>query len=70
VVEGLDLLGLRRDHVDMSAGLLDRLARLGELDLLNALIGHQQRDALALQFFRHKSRLLRLRFLLRRIPGH
>jgi len=51
VVERLDLTGLGSEELDLRPGLLDGLERLGELDLLDAFVGHQERDALALQFF-------------------
>ena len=53
VVERLDLAGLGRDQVGLGARRLDRLARLGQLDLLDALVGDEERDPLALQFVSH-----------------
>ena len=57
VVEGLDLAVLERDQLRRPAGLLDRLPRLGQLDLLDALVGGEERDLLALQFSQPWSRL-------------
>ncbi len=53
VVERLDLARLGRDQVGLGAGVLDRLARLGQLDLLDALVRDEERDPLALQFISH-----------------
>ena len=43
----------------LSAGLLDRLPRLGQLNLLDALVGDQERDALAFDPVTHSQFLLR-----------
>src|SRR4051812_19646089 len=48
VVEGLDLAGVEADELGARAGLLERLARLGQLDLLDA-VGGEDRDLLAVQ---------------------
>jgi hypothetical protein len=55
VVEGLDVVIGDRDQLRRSARLLDRLPRLGELDLLDPL-GRQERDLLAFQFISHGRR--------------
>jgi hypothetical protein len=52
VVEALDLAVLGRDQVGGRAGLLDRLAGLGVLDLLDA-VGSEERDLLTLQLASH-----------------
>jgi hypothetical protein len=57
VVEPLDLARLQRDQVGGAAGLLDRLARLGVLDLLDP-VGGQERDGLALKLACHSCFLL------------
>ena len=49
VVHRLDLSGFQRDQLGCGAGVLDRLARLLELDPLDA-VGGEDRDLLALQF--------------------
>src|SRR3954451_20674097 len=48
VVEGLDLAGVEAEELGARAGLLERLARLGQLDLLDA-VGGEDRDLLAVQ---------------------
>jgi hypothetical protein len=52
VVEALDLASLQRHQVGGATGLLDRLAGLGVLDLLDA-VGCEERDGLALQLACH-----------------
>ncbi len=52
VVEALDLALLGRDDLDFGAGLLQSLHRLGELDLLEAVGGHDG-DLLALKLSGH-----------------
>jgi hypothetical protein len=47
VVEALDLAGLQRHQVRGGAGLLDRLAGVGVLDLLDS-VSCQKRDLPAL----------------------
>jgi hypothetical protein len=49
----LHLAGLGRDQLGRGALALDGLPRLGELDLLGALGGHEERDSLALQLVCH-----------------
>ena len=49
VVEGLHLAVVGREQLGRGAGLLDRLPRLGELHLLDALRGDEERDALAIE---------------------
>jgi hypothetical protein len=49
VVEGLDLAGLGREQLGLAASLLDRLPRLGQLDLLGALGGDEECDSLVLE---------------------
>ena len=49
VVEGLDVAGLRGEQLGLRARRLDRLARRGQLDFLDALVGGQEGDLLALQ---------------------
>jgi hypothetical protein len=51
VVEGLDAAGLQADQLGLGAGVLDRVARAGQLDLLDA-VGGQDRDPLAVQLLR------------------
>ena len=53
MIEGLDLARRRGDEKRLGAGLLDRLARLGQLDLLDALLGYEKCDPLALQLCSH-----------------
>jgi len=48
VVHTLDLAGLERDQLGRGAGLLERFARFGQLDLLDA-VARQHRDLLALE---------------------
>src|SRR3954454_22125125 len=52
VVEALDLAALEADEVSLRTGVLERLARLDELDLLDA-VGCEDRDLLAVQLARH-----------------
>jgi hypothetical protein len=54
VVEALDLARLEGHQLDLGAGLLDRLAGLGVLDLLDT-IGGKERDLLPLQLAGHVS---------------
>ena len=51
MVERLHLLRVAAgdEQVRVAAGLLDGLPRLGELDLLDALLGDQERDLLAFE---------------------
>jgi hypothetical protein len=49
VVEGLDLIVFRSEQIDLGAGLVQRIARAGELDFLDPLVGDEDRDSLALQ---------------------
>jgi hypothetical protein len=53
VVERLDLAGLGGDQLGRAARVLDRLPRFGQLDLLDALVGDEERDALALKLVCH-----------------
>jgi hypothetical protein len=53
VVEGLDLARVGRDQLGRATRVLDRLPGLGQLDLLDALGGDEERDPLALQLARH-----------------
>src|SRR5439155_13445163 len=53
--EHLDVTLLGRDQLDGRARVLERLARLGVLDLLDALVGGEDRDALALEVVGHRS---------------
>lgn len=48
MVEALDLAFLERDELRLGAGVLERLARLDELDLLEHVRG-EDRDSLAVQ---------------------
>jgi hypothetical protein len=52
MVEALNLAGFQRHQVGRRAGMLDRLAGLGVLDLLDA-VGGEERDLLALQLASH-----------------
>src|SRR6266508_2395917 len=52
VVEPLNLAFLDRDQFELRAGLLERLPRLGELDLLDH-VRREKRDFLALQLVGH-----------------
>ena len=52
VVEALEVARLEREQLDGGALGLDGLARLGQLDLLDAL-GGEDRDGLALKFVSH-----------------
>ena len=53
VVEGLDLARLGGEQLGLAALALDRLPRLGQLDLLDALGGDEERDPLALKLVGH-----------------
>ena len=53
VVEGLDRFLDGGDQVDLSAGLADGPGGLGQLDLLDALVGDEEGDPLAGQLFAH-----------------
>ena len=53
VVPAFDLAFLRGKYVDLGAGLLQRFFRPGQFDLLET-IGHQYRDALAIQGIGHE----------------
>src|SRR5439155_1081514 len=55
VVEHLDVTLLGRDQLDGRARVLERLARLGVFDLLDSLVGGEDRDALALEVLGHRS---------------
>jgi hypothetical protein len=60
VVERRDLAGLQRDQIGLCACVLERLARLDELDTLDHLRG-DDRDPLALQrLISHPSSLVRV----------
>src|SRR5690606_29201141 len=63
-----DLAGLGRDQLGVRTRLVQRLARLGELDLLDALRG-QDRDSLALDVSRHEVLASRLQMTRRESPG-
>jgi hypothetical protein len=54
VIEGLDLAGFRGEQLGFGAGLADRAQRLGQLDLLDALVGGQEGDFLSLQAVGHR----------------
>ena len=58
VVEALDLAGLQRHELRLSAGFLHGLPRLRQLDLFDH-VGREERDLLALQLVRHGSSLRR-----------
>jgi hypothetical protein len=47
VLEGLDLATLGRDQLGFSSRLLNRRARLGQLDLFNTLLRDEERDLAA-----------------------
>jgi hypothetical protein len=49
MVERLNLARLGSDQVGRRAGLLDRFARRGQLDLLDALLRDQERDRPSIQ---------------------
>ena len=69
VVEALDLALLERDQLRRAAGLLDRLPRLRQLDLLDH-VGGEERNALALQLVSHEKPLSLVRARLgSRWPG-
>jgi hypothetical protein len=53
-MERLSLAGLGRQQLGTSAGVLDRLPGLDELDLLHALVGHHERDPPAVKPIRHE----------------
>src|SRR3954447_5006982 len=53
VVEALDLAALERDQLGLAALGLDRLPRLGELNLLDALVRHEERDPLDIELAGH-----------------
>ena len=53
VPERLDLAVLGGDQLGSAAGLLDRLPRLGELGLLDALVRDDERDASVLELRGH-----------------
>ena len=55
VIEGLDLSALRGDQLWLAAGLLYVLPGSGELDLLHALVRHQECDSPALDLVSHVS---------------
>ncbi len=52
MVETLDFAVLERNDIDLGAGLFQRLERLGQLDLFEAVGGHDG-DLLALQLSWH-----------------
>jgi hypothetical protein len=52
-LECLRLTRLRRHEHRLAAGSLDGLPRLGQLDLLGAFVGDEERDATVLQFVGH-----------------
>jgi hypothetical protein len=49
VVEGLNLVVLGSEQLDLGTDLPQRLARAGQLDFLDPLVGDEDRDFLALQ---------------------
>ena len=53
VVAALHLACFRRDEDGFAAGLLDRSPRLGELDLLDSIVGDQEGNPAALQLVGH-----------------
>jgi hypothetical protein len=53
MVEGLDLALLRSNEVDLCAGVSNGAQRLGELDLLDALVRDQKRNLFSLQLVSH-----------------
>ena len=54
MVETLCLARLRGNQLGVATSLLDRLPRLRQLDLLDALVRDQKRNSLAVQLFRHR----------------
>jgi hypothetical protein len=57
VVEGLHLAGFRGEELGLGAGAANGLQRLGQLDLLDALVRGQKRDLLSTQLLRHRQLL-------------
>jgi hypothetical protein len=49
VVERLDLIRFGREQINLGARVAQGIARAGQLDLLDSLVGDEDRDLLALQ---------------------
>jgi hypothetical protein len=54
LVEGLYVATLGRQQLDLGAGLANRLHRLGQLDLLDSLVGGEEGDLPVLQLVGHR----------------